>query len=459
MIAGSRTEAVMDFVRGRINSGQLPDGARLPSIRRTATNLKVSPSTVVDAFDRLVAEGAICSRPGSGFYVIKAHPALALAAAPGKNRAVDPFWVSRQSLDAADLSIKPGCGWLPAEWMAQDELRKAMRKMARSDNGLLVDYGTTKGAPDLRNYLSRRFSDESLLISSEQLLLTPSGTQAIDLICRYFLQPGDAVLVDEPCYFNFRALLRAHQVTAIGVPFTPDGPDLAAFGDAASGANVRLYITNSGIHNPTGATLAPHKAHRVLALAAEHDLIIIEDDIFAAFEPEPSTRYASLDSLDRVLRIGSFSKSVSAALRCGYIAAKPEWIEALTDLQLACNFGGPSPVAAQILFSVLSDGGFHKHMAKLLRRLASERQKVAAELSALGIQPWIMPRGGFYLWCRLPEHVDSTALARAALDQNIVLAPGNVFSVTESQSGFMRVNVSQTGGTKLYNFLRSHCLK
>src|SRR5690606_17781470 len=104
------------------------------------------------------------------------------------------------------------------------------------------------------------------------------------LICRLILEPGDTVLVDDPCYFNFHALLRAHRATAIGIPVTPTGPDIAAFEAALQQHKPRLYITSSGIHNPTGATLSPLTAHRLLKRADSANLIIVEDDIFSDFE-------------------------------------------------------------------------------------------------------------------------------------------------------------------------------
>ena len=95
-------------------------------------------------------------------------------------------------------------------------------------------------------------------------MLTESGTQAIDLICRFLLEPGDTVLVDDPCYFNFHALLKAHRAWVVGVPYTPNGSDVERFEAALRAHSPRLYITNSGIHNPTGATLSPVTAHQLL---------------------------------------------------------------------------------------------------------------------------------------------------------------------------------------------------
>src|SRR5262249_41643973 len=223
--------------------------------------------------------------------------------------------------------------------------------------------------------------------------------------------PGDTVLIDDPCYFNFQALLLAHQVRMIGVPYTSSGPDIAAFEAVLSTERPRLYITNSALHNPTGATLSAQVAHKLLRAAAAHALTTIEADISSEFEPEPSPRLAVLDGLDRVIRIGSFSKAVSASVRCGYIAARADWIEGLTDLQVATSLGGLSPVAAELIASVLVGGSYRKHMEELRLRLARVRRQMATRLQSLGIQPWLMPRGGFYLWCRLPDDQDSADVA------------------------------------------------
>ncbi|MFN3524666.1 MAG: PLP-dependent aminotransferase family protein, partial [Paracoccus sp. (in: a-proteobacteria)] len=260
---------------------------------------------------------------------------------------------------------------------------------------------------------------------------------------RLLLRPGDTVLLDDPCYFNFQALLRVHGVRVVSVPFTPDGPDLAAFAAALQAHRPRLYLTNSALHNPTGATISTRSAHQLLMLAAGHDLTIIEDDIFAALEPDPSPRLAILDGLARVIRTGSFSKTLSASVRCGYIIARPDLIEALTDLQVATSFGGPSPIAAEVVHTALLDGSYRKHVEAIRTRLARARRDVAGRLAGLGIRPWVQPRGGFYLWCELPDGTDAAQLARRALQDNVVLAPGPVFSPSGGAAAFMRFNVTQ----------------
>ena len=446
----------MDAIRGRIAGRALATGDRLPSVRAFAETMGVSPSTVVEAYDRLAAEGVIRARRGSGFYVTGSNmPPLSVGEiGPRRDRAVDPFWVSCQSLDADATMAMPGCGWLPADWMPNAALRRGLRELARADAPILSDYGGTRGSLKLRRFLLGRFADEGIAAGPDQLLLTGSGTQAIDLICRYLLHPGDTVLIDDPGYFNFQALLRAHRAEIVGIPYTRSGPDVAAFEAALQAHRPRLYITNSALHNPTGASMSPQTAHRLLRVAAAHGLVIVEDDILAEFEPAPSPRLAMLDGLDRVIRIGSFSKTLSASARCGYIAARADWIEGLVDLQVATSFGGPSPMATELLADVLAGGSYRKHVGELRQRLARSRDRAAQGLAKLGIIPWTMPRGGFYLWCRLPEGLDSADIARRCMDEGVILAPGNVFSVSQSAAPFVRFNVAQMESDRVYAALR-----
>jgi DNA-binding transcriptional MocR family regulator len=450
----TRVAMVMATIKHRIGGRSLTPGAKLPSVRGLAATLKVSISTVVEAYERLVAEGAILSRRGSGFYVAnQAAPFSLSEAGPKLDRAVDPFWVSRQSLESGDAGLKPGCGWLPPSWLPEEGVRRALRSLSRAEGPVLVAYGSPLGLPPLRQLIARRMADRGIEASPDQIMLTESGIQAIDLLCRFLLEPGDTVLVDDPCYFNFHALLRAHRAKIVSVPYTPSGPDIEVFAQTVAEHRPRLYVTNSAIHNPTGATLSPVTAHRVLKIADQFDLTIIEDDIFADFEHTPAPRLAAFDGLDRVVHIGSFSKTLSASARCGFIAAKPEWLGGLTDLKIATSFGGGRH-AAQLVLNVLSDGSYRKHIETLRGRLSKAMFDVSAKLKDLGIIPWLEPQAGMFLWCRLPDGVDAADIARFALEKDIVLAPGNAFSLSQTATDFMRFNVSQTLDPCVFDVLR-----
>lgn len=449
----TRIETVMETIRSRIASRTYPTDARLPSVRAQAKAMGVSVSTVVEAYERLAAEKVIHARPGSGFYVCAPVVPLALSDAEQRlDREITPLWVSREALDTSKQLLRPGCGCLPAEWMYEAGMRRALRTVARSEIGKIADYSLSLGLPALRELLARRIAASGIEAGPDQIMLTESCTQAIDLVCRYILAPGDTVLVDDPCYFNFHALLRVHRVKVVGVPFTPDGPDVTAFEAAVRQHAPRLYITNSGIHNPTGGMLSPHVAHRIMKLVDAANMVVIEDDIFADFEVSPAARFAAFDGLSRVIHVSSFSKTVSASLRCGYIAARADWIEEIADFKIATSFAG-GHLAAATLLDAFVDSGYRRHMEKTRARLTAARETTIDRLERLGIRPWIVPRAGLFLWCALPNGLDAADIARACLKEGMVLAPGNTFSLSQRASGFIRFNVAQSLDPRVYDIL------
>ena len=448
-----RTAAVIAEIERRIAARSLVTGARLPSVRGLAGTMGVSPSTVVEAYERLVASGIIHSRPGSGFFVSGAPLPLQLSEiGPRLDREVDPLWISRQALgEGADL-LKPGCGWLPPSFMPVEAIRRALRGLGREEDSALTDYDTPLGLAGLRHLLSRRLLERGVPATPEQVVLTESGTQAIDLVCRFLIEPGDTVLLDDPCYFNFHALMRAHRARTVGVPMTPEGPDLAAFADIVARERPRLYITTSAIHNPTGVSMSPIVAHRLLKLAAEHGLTIIEDDIFGDLETVPGPRLAAIDGLSRVVQVGSFSKTLSASVRCGYVALKPEWVEALTDLKIATNFT-VGRLSAELVHALLKDGSYRRHLDGLKVRLGRAMDEVEARVRTLGLVPFIRPSAGIFLWCRLPDGLDAAEIARTCLKDGIVLAPGATFSPSGQASAYLRFNVAQSADPAIWESL------
>jgi DNA-binding transcriptional MocR family regulator len=144
-------------------------------------------------------------------------------------------------------------------------------------------------------------------------------------------------------------------------------------------------------------------------------------------------------------------------LRSGFIAARPDWIEGLIDLKLATSFGS-DPFAAELVYAVLSDGFYRKHVESLNRRLAQVMDETLERLKALGFEPWLEPKGGMFLWLKLPGGVDSADVARRALAENVVLAPGNVFSPTQTAGSYMRFNVAQSRSARLFAVLEKALL-
>lgn len=440
----SRVGAVIAHVRERVARGGLSPGARLPSIRRCARALTVSNSTVVDAYERLVAAGEIASRRGSGFYLTDARRPVTLAErGPPLDREIDPLWVMRHSLETGEQVLKPGCGWLPDDWMPTEAIRRALRAEARGPAGPLTAYGPPLGYAPMRALLARRLAERDIAADPDQVVLTDSGTAALDLLCRLLVRPGDTVMIDDPCYFNFLNTLRAHGAQIVGVPYTPNGPDLDAFAETARAHAPRLYLTTGAFHNPTGATAAPTVQHRLLGLIQAHDMMVIEDDIFADFESEPTPRLAAFDGLERVFHLGSFSKMLSASIRCGFIVAPPQWIDALVDLKLATTFGS-GELGARMVCRLLSDGGERRHVEAVRTRLAKARGETRERLLAAGLTLWNEPRGGMFLWARLPGSMSAVEVSRAAVRLGVILAPGDVFSIDQRAGDYLRFNVAQS---------------
>lgn len=454
------TEKIGADILARIEARTLAPGARLPSIRTAATEFGVSKSTMVEAYDRLVASGHIQARRGSGFTVTGRRAAPSLQElAPKLDRAIDPVWVARQSLETEERALRPGCGWLPESWLPEADLRRALRGVAQAPHARLLEYGHPLGYLPLRQALQARLAELEIDAPPTRILLTDGGTQAIDLTLRHLIQPGDAVLVDDPGYFNFHANLRAHRAVSLPVPRRPDGPDLDRLAALAREHKPRLYLMNAAPHNPTGGALSPTIAHRLLQLADAHDFRIVEDDVFADFRRHPTPILAALDGLKRVIHLGSFSKILSAGMRCGYIAADAATIDALLDLKIATCFG-MDQAAAQMVHRLLADGTHRKHAEQVRKRLGTAMGQVGARLKALGLTPWQEPREGLFLWMRLPDHLtgagrDAAKLAQRALRQGIVLAPGNVFSATQSWPDYLRFNVAQSQHAKLFELLKA----
>ena len=379
----SRVGLVLATLRARIDSRALARGARLPSVRQLAEETGVSRSTVVEAYDRLAAEGAVEARRGSGFFVAASPEPLKLTAAPALDPAVDLLALVRRALVEDPDSLHPASGWLPEGWLPSEGIEKAVRAVARGPGPSKLRYDAPKGFEPLRRLIAARLAERGAPIDPENLLLTDSATQALDLVLRFFLSASERVVVDDPRYYNLIPLLNAHRAEIVTVPYTPDGPDIEALETIFATRRPRLYLMQVGPHNPTGATLSAAVAHRVLRLAETYDVIIVEDDIYGDFEAMPSPRLAALDGYNRVLQVGGYSKTVTAALKIAYIAGRPEWMEALLDLRLATTLGN-SAFAAATVHAFLAEGGYRRHLDALRPRLAAATARLKAQLGALG---------------------------------------------------------------------------
>jgi DNA-binding transcriptional MocR family regulator len=446
-------DQIVAAVSKRVEDRALRAGSRMPSIRHFALEHRISRFTVVQAYDRLVAMGYLNSRPGSGFYVApRPRPAGGGEPLLKLERAVDVLWLIRNALRQPSTQPMPGAGWLPADWMDEDGIRRSLRALSRKSGDFLSGYGHPGGYLPLRELLQRRLAEIGVAAEPAQVILTKGATHALDLVARYFLRPGDTVLVDDPGYYLLFGALKSLGAKIVGVPWNSAGPDLAALDALLKEHRPKLFFTNTILHNPTGAVISQATAYRVLQLAEKHDFMIVEDDIYGDFHPGRPARLATLDQLDRVIYVGSFSKTVSAALRVGYLACKREIAGQLTDLKLLTGLT-TSEIGERLMHQLLIDGHYRKHLDRLRGRLQESRGKTLRSLEKLGLTPFVEPEGGMFAWIDMGESASPVEIAGAAAEMGIMLAPGNLFRPHQEPSRHMRFNVASCGDPAVSGFL------
>lgn len=444
------TQIVGGF-RQMVDDGQLRPGAKLPSIRQFAHAHGVSVYTVVDAYDRLVALGYFLSQAHSGFFVRSRTSPGPLSPGNAAQRSFDSMWYLRRIFESRALRSKPGCGWLPGDWLFTDGLRRSMRNLATEDVDL-GGYGEPKGYLPLRQLVRDLLAAREVVLNADQVLLTQGSSQAMDLAARQLVRSGDVVLVDEPGYANLLFSLRFLGATLVGAPRTPAGYDLETLEARIVEHRPKVFFTQPRLQSPTGSSASLAHLHRVIQLAEKYDFIIVENDIYADLDPESRPSLASLDQLKRVIYISSFSKTISPNIRVGYVAANPELLEDLARLKMISGLTS-SELTERLAYGALIDGRWRKHIKTLKERLAQGQQQLATRLLSLGFELFTEPKAGMFLWARHPAVQNATELAYKAAEQDILLGPGYLFSVDLEPSPWLRFNVAWAQDEVVFEFL------
>ncbi len=463
--ARTLTSQLADRFAERIRDRLLAPGTRLPSVRQCAAQHQVSPSTVVAAYDQLLAQGLVQARPNRGFYVrdwARKMP-LALAgsaqAATNSRAPIDPAEARRLNapISAATLmrgmfhgangQPQPGMGVLPPDWLDNDFMAAALRK-ASAGGGLrdaTVRYGDPRGDPLLRQVLAARLGAQGIAATPAQIVTTIGATQALDIVSRSLLKPGDTVLVEEPGWSVEFARLSALGMRLLPVPRGPDGPDLAVMArycEAHAGGPraPRLFVSVSVLHNPTGYSLSAASAHRVLQLAQQHGFYVVEDDTYHHLAPEHATRLAQLDGLRRTLYVSGFAKILAPAWRVGFLAAPPDLVEQLLDTKLLATLSTPS-LLERALALCIEQGQLRRHAERVRTRLDAARGRSVRLAQAAGCR-FVSEPAGLFGW--VDTGVDTDQLALRLLDEGYLLAPGALFHATRQPSTLMRINFATT---------------
>jgi DNA-binding transcriptional MocR family regulator len=437
-------DQIVAGIKRQIDDRHLQPGSKLPSIRAFAKDYNVSRFTVVEAYDRLVAMGYLLSRRGAGFYTAAAS-ATARSAGPESSdthcRNEELVWLIRRLLEAGENTILAGGPWLPNSWLDEAGIRQSLNALARKNGAYLLEYGHPFGYLPLREHLALMLGGLGVTASPGQILLAQGTSQALELVIRYLLKPGDAALVDDPGYYNMFGNLRLQGVRMLAVPRNADGPDIITLEDLAATHHPKVYFTQSVMQNPTGADMSPHLAFKVLQAAERYNFIVVEDDIFCDLQIRKTPRLATLDQLNRVIYARSFSKTLSGSLRVGFIACRQQIANELADIKMLTSIT-TSQFTERLVYLMLVDGHYRKYLSRLHDRLGEARLNVVRVLERIGLELFVQPTDGMFVWARFPHIEDSLALAQDSRRDGIMLAPGTIFRPHLERSPWMRFNVS-----------------
>lgn len=441
-------------LRERIAQGQLPAGARLPSIRQLAGQLAVSPNTVVAAYDRLMALGLTESRGTAGYFVCdRRGSAMPDAAALEAGEEQEGVWLAQQANDQRAGVLLASSGALPPSWLEDAVPATAVQRgLARASAGM-ASRCPPQGLPELRERIATVVRGAGVAVDASRILTTYGGTHCIDLICRAFVQPGDTVLVEDPGYFLMFDRLRKEGVRIVSIARRPDGLDLAQLEAACQTHRPRLLFIQTVLHNPTGWTSTAANLHKVLVLAQQYGFLIAEDDVHGHFHPSPAMRLASLAGLDRVIYYSSFCKALSPALRMGYIAAEHKLLKTLMREKIYSVLSTPA-LNENVMIEVLAAGRWRKHLDRLNAKLLAARQVSARLLTQAGLVLDHPGEGGLFLWASVPDDVDLNLLVQDAYRNKILLVRGATFSADNPSDQHIRFNVAFSQQARLADYLR-----
>ncbi|MEZ5703815.1 MAG: PLP-dependent aminotransferase family protein [Burkholderiaceae bacterium] len=438
----------------RIRDRLLAPGARLPSVRQCAAQHGLSPSTVVAAYDLLLAQGLVVAERNRGFFV-RQRVGLSSAQADRAGATAPLGAVNAQAgppVNAAALirgmfqppgeRPQPGMGAFPPDWMESSFMQSAVRRVtsSKSLNDVSLRYGEPLGDSHLRRVLAARLQGLGMPAESGQIITTVGATQALDIVSRTMLKPGDSVMVEEPGWAVEFARLNAQGLRILPVPRGPAGPDLDVMDRYCRAHAPKLFVSVSVLHNPTGYCLSPSSAHRVLQLAQAHDFYVVEDDTYGHIAPEHATRMSVLDGLQRTIHVGGFAKILAPNWRVGYLAAPADWVERLLDTKLLTTLTTPS-LLERALAICIEQGQLRRHAERLRLRLNAARTRSAKLAQGAGCR-FVSEPAGLFGW--VDTGVDTEALAQRLLDEGYLIAPGALFHAARAPSTLMRINFATT---------------
>lgn len=361
-------EQICAAIRARAISGELQAGSRLPATRVFASELGVSRATVVTAYDQLIAEGYLTSRPGSG-YQLCAMGEVELARAPQPAPPLSPHRSVPVPFDVGELDMRlfPHRQWA-----------KTVARVCRNTPEAMLTGGGLFGNPALQAAIASHVADwRGIKARPEQVIVTAGAADALELCARTLANTGERIALEDPCYPQLPALLQARGAQTVFLPVDGQGATLPPAGSGA-----RLAVLTPSHQYPLGGVLSPSRRMAFLQWAAQNDAWVVEDDYDSEFRfaGRPIPAMAGLDRLHRTLYIGSFSKIFSSSMRLGYLIV-PEDLIAPFRKTIYTFSPRASLLPQQALADYITSGEFYRHLRRVRRIYAERRKALLARLA------------------------------------------------------------------------------
>jgi DNA-binding transcriptional MocR family regulator len=463
----SITQQLVTLFATLIDSGELAPGERLPATRALAADVSVNHLTAVRVYRRLAELGYVTAAVGRGTFVRQRLPipgpagtgAAAGSADGARAGAFDDEWqvgmlaarpvtyadeMLRDSLHAplAGDAIPLGSGYPDPELCPSPELAELAERITRDNPRAITDYLQVEGLPELRERLAELGRAAGYATSAGEILVTTGARQAIDLIARAVLEPGDVAVVESPTFAGALASLRSTGARVLGLPVDGDGPDIDALERILARHEVKLVALQEACQNPTGADLSPARRARLLELARTRGFFVLDDGVYATmrFDGEPPRRLRE-GAPSHVIYVDSMSKTIGGGLRLGWIAAGGPVMARLVQLKIDADIH--TAALPQYLAAAYLQGDRHAALLRAALPVYRARRDalVAALERHLGYDAtWVVPEGGNHIWVTLRDPVDERALYVEALRAGTTFLPGGAVTVEKSSRTSMRLS-------------------
>jgi DNA-binding transcriptional MocR family regulator len=442
---------ISDELARSITRSVFSPGDRLPSVREIGRRYKVSVPTAMQAYVDLEAQGLIESRPRSGFYVARCASAKNAVGAELSSMS-EPLSLHLRSMvrwfyDAArfDKNCPLGVSGPSVELYPIARFNRTLASLCRGTDPC-GDYGDLRGDAGLRTEIARRALSWGCVLSPDDLIITTGSTEAIKICLEAVTQPGDVVAVEAPTYVGFLLAIEALHLRVVEIPSDPEeGLDIAAFAQAADRQKISALILTANFANPTGSKMPDDAKRRLVQLCEHIGVPIIEDDAIGDLSYD-GARPVTLKAFDKggnVLLCGSLSKTLSPSIRLGWAVAGNYHGRVLEGKMCTTTWGVSfSEIAAA---SFLRHGNFERHLRRLRGTFKTQVSQMMDQVSrhfpkAVCIHA---PQGGFFVWVRLPEHIDAMELHLAAHQNRVSIAPGPMFSASGEFCNYIRLNAGR----------------